>query len=200
MPGPLPEVYAITARLETGDWSAPVLQQSACIDWLKRFQRLLESGVQLIQLRAKELGPEQLEVLARHCQGLAATRGVRLLLNGPVELVRQLDMAGVHLTAKALMGLTERPLPAGFLVGASCHSSEELAQAEAIGADLACLSPVKPTKGYRPEDALGFDGFALWVAGCNIPVYGLGGLGREDLDEIRRAGGQGVAGISAFWS
>ncbi len=121
------------------------------------------------------------------------------MLNGPPELVIALGMAGVHLTGRALGQLEARPLPESFLVGASCHSPDELARAAAIGCDFACLSPLRVTKGYSERDALGFDRFADWVKACEIPVYGLGGLGRDDLEAVHEAGGHGVAGISAFW-
>jgi 8-oxo-dGTP diphosphatase len=32
----------------------------------------------------------------------------------------------------------------------------------------------------------------------NLPVFALGGLGRQDLDRALAAGAQGIAGISAF--
>lgn len=223
----LPDFYAITAPLkasgekwgqskEVGDTFAAqsgdarsqcgkppslftLTPSTDCRDWLARFERLLDSGIELVQLRAKELPAAHLEELARYCQGLAAGQGVRLMLNGPAELAKDLGMAGVHLTSKGLMASHGRPLPKQYLVGASCHSPEELEKAKAIGADFACLSPIRPVKGYAGGEALGFDRFAEWVADCDIPVYALGGLRREDLDAVRKAGGQGIAGISAFW-
>jgi hypothetical protein len=129
----------------------------------------------------------------------AATPPVRLILNAPPELAAQLGMAGVHLTSSALMALDKRPLSENFLIGASCHSPTELARAAAIGADFACLSPVRYVKGYTEDEILGLERFAEHVRECSIPVYALGGMRREDLPDVREAGGQGIAGISAFW-
>jgi thiamine-phosphate diphosphorylase len=196
----LPRIYAITAPLEAEDSQVPILQQTACRQWLAGFERLFDSGIDLIQLRAKELKPGHLESLARRCQRLAAEHGVRILLNGPPEIVSRLELAGVHLTSRALLSLRNRPLPEEYLVAASCHSPRELAHAERIGADFVCLSPVKPVAAYKITDNLGLKTFGQWARNCRIPVFGLGGLGPEDLTEIRRAGGHGVAGISAFWS
>jgi len=213
----LPDFYAITAPLEADGTRAPLLEQSGCRDWLVRFEDLLESGVDLVQLRAKGLSGTDLTTLTAHCGDLAAAGSndgpvgaasrreslpkshFRLILNGPPELVLALGTAGVHLTSAALMALDRRPLPDEFLIGASCHSANELAHAEAIGVDFACLSPVRPVRGYGKAKPLGFGGFADKVRKCGIPVYGLGGLSREDLPEIRKAGGRGIAGISAFW-
>ncbi|MDX1555784.1 MAG: thiamine phosphate synthase, partial [Xanthomonadales bacterium] len=156
-------------------------------------------GVRLVQLRAKSLSNLQLRDLAWRCDSLASSRGVRLLLNGPAAFATELGLPGLHLTSAALMAAEHRPLPGSSLVGASCHSAVELAQAERIGVDFACLSPVKPTRGYQSDAVLGMDGFARLVAATRIPVYALGGMEGTDLEAVVQAGGQGIAGISAFW-
>jgi thiamine-phosphate pyrophosphorylase len=195
----LPQYYAVTAPLVADGSPTLILEQPACLEWLDRFQCLPAHGVELVQLRAKELEPEHLKALAVHCQTLAPGLGLRLMLNGPEGLVRELGLTGVHLTSRALLALSTRPLPHPFLVGASCHSQEELEHSERIGVDFACLSPLGVTSGYAEGEILGFSRFAEMVANTRIPVFGLGGLTREDLDQVREAGGQGVAGISAFW-
>jgi 8-oxo-dGTP diphosphatase len=97
------------------------------------------------------------------------------------------------------MALDKRPLSENFLIGASCHSPTELAHAAAIGADFACLSPVRYVKGYTEGEILGLERFSKHVRECPIPVYALGGMRRKDLPDVKEAGGQGIAGISAFW-
>ncbi len=199
LPRDLPSLYAITAPLLGAATGQALLGQQACQSWLRAFERLLESGIRLLQLRAKELPGSQLRDLAWRCDALAATRGVRLLLNGPPQVVEQLGMSGVHLTSQTLMALETRPLPGSFMVGASCHGLDELSRAERIGADFACLSPVRLTAGYAEESVLGLDEYARLVAQCRIPVFALGGMQQRDVAAVRRLGGQGVAGISAFW-
>lgn len=198
----LPPFYAITPPLEADGSSTPLLEQSACREWLAGFERMLGNGVELVQLRAKGLSQAHLRELAGQTgrsDVYLATSSVRILLNGPAELAIELGLAGLHLTSTALMAHTERPLSPNYLVGASCHSPRELAHAQAIDADFACLSPVQPTRGYSPSNIIGFETFSAWVSEVDIPVYGLGGLKREDLEKARAAGGQGIAGISAFW-
>lgn len=200
MPEDIPEFYAITAPLRVDGSAGSIFEQAACRDWLGHFERLLAGDIRLVQLRAKDLPPEQLRELARHCGRRAESRGIRLVLNGPAALAVELSLAGVHLTARALMASRRRPLPGEYLVGTSCHSAAELARAEAIGADFACLSPVRMVKAYADRQVLGFDGFGALARACGIPVFALGGLRRGDLEVVQRAGGHGVAGISGFWN
>ena len=84
-----------------------------------------------------------------------------------------------------------------MIVGVSCHSANELAQAEDEGADYAYLSPVYPKPGYAP--ALGLDRFAEAVNRVKIPVLALGGVTRENEAECVAAGAAGIAGISYFF-
>jgi len=168
-------------------------------DWWRTFQRGLDCGYRMVQLRVKEVAGSQLHEIAQKAAGLASQSNCKIILNGPTGWVDKLGLAGAHLTAAELMSLRQRPLAKRFLLGASCHSLEELRQAERIGADWACLSPVNRT-GSHPETApLGLEVFSSWVREVSLPVYGLGGLSQADIPAIRAAGGQGVAGLSGFW-
>jgi 8-oxo-dGTP diphosphatase len=102
---------------------------------------------------------------------------------------------GIHVTAAELMRMTVKP--ARGLVAASCHTRQELEHAMALELDFAVLGPVME-KADRA--ALGWSGFASIVQGTTIPVYGIGGLARTDLEQAWRAGAHGVAMIRAAWS
>jgi 8-oxo-dGTP diphosphatase len=106
---------------------------------------------------------------------------------------------GIHLTSKQLLALQHRPGEL-TLVGASCHNPEELARAAALQLDYALLSPVMPTASHAESVGIGWERFAEWVDGINLPVYALGGMRSELLDRAKEAGGQGIAGIRGFWA
>jgi 8-oxo-dGTP diphosphatase len=94
--------------------------------------------------------------------------------------------------------LTTRP--ACDWVGVSCHNAAELAHAAAIGADFALLSPVLPTLTHPGAATLGWDAFATLAAASAIPVYGLGGLGRDDVALAQSHGAHGVALLRGAWT
>ena len=168
-------------------------------DWWRKFQHGMECGYRMVQLRVKGIAPHQLREIAERAAGLAHQFHCKLILNGPTDWVDELGLAGAHLSSAELMSQKRRPLAKRFLVGASCHTLEELRHAEKIGADWACLSPVNPTTSHPASAPLGLETFSSWVSEVRLPVYGLGGLTEADIPAIRSAGGQGVAGLSAFW-
>jgi len=161
-------------------------------------EHLLESGLTLIQFRAKQLDPHQYAALAYAVIRRCHSAGARVIVNGEAETAVLLKADGVHLTAKKLMDLSSRPLPLSLWVGASCHNVKELCQAERIGADFALLSPLLPTATHPEQPAMGWEQFALSVDRVNLPVFALGGLGPADVGQVQWCGGQGVAGIRGF--
>lgn len=167
--------------------------------FLEQLDVALGRGMRLLQLRLFDLSPERFDVLGREvCQRCNAA-GARVILNGAVELADRIGADGVHLNSRVLRSTTARPLPAGRLVAASCHTPNELAHAAAIGADFAMLSPVLPTRSHPDAEPLGWTRFAEWVEAATLPVFALGGMRPELLAEAWKHGGQGVAGIRGLW-
>ena len=184
----LPGCYAITP--EPDDDTTRILED---------IDRVLAAGIRLIQLRAKRLTADRLLPIAADAAIRVRSAGGTLLLNGHVALARELGLDGVHLSAADLMRLDERPLDARHWVAASCHDARELMHAAAIGVDFAVLAPVRLTSSHPDATNLGWQRFAELCASASLPVYALGGLRLDDLARARDAGGQGIAGISAFW-
>lgn len=183
----LPDEYAISNVSEVGEES-----------FLAALEARLAAGLRLVQLREKAMPRERLAGLARRSVAAAGAHGAVVLVNEDAALAREAGAHGVHLTARQLVTLAERP---DFeWVGASCHTADELRRAEALGADFAVLGPVLATPTHPGATALGWDGFERAALGAAIPVFALGGMQRDDLDRARRAGAHGVAMIRGAWA
>jgi 8-oxo-dGTP diphosphatase len=85
------------------------------------------------------------------------------------------------------------------LVGASCHSTEELRLAEDAGADFAVMGPVLATLTHPDASLLGWAGFAEALADNRIPVFALGGLQEADRAQSLVSGAHGLAMIRGAW-
>lgn len=183
----LPSLYAISNVAELG-----------VEPFLATLQARLDKGLRLIQLREKDLAPDALRVLAQRVVALAHAYGAKVLLNGDVQMAREVGADGVQLTATQLAELNERP--ALDWCAASCHNAEELRRAEALGCDFALLSPVLPTQSHPGAPHLGWDNFAASAAGSTIPVYALGGLTDADMQTAWQRGAHGIALLRQAWA
>ena len=82
------------------------------------------------------------------------------------------------------------------IIGASCHTEEDLFMAQEIGADYCFLSPLKSIDKDYPN--LSWSRFSKMVSSVKMPVYALGGLKFGDLETSRKYGAAGIAGISMY--
>jgi len=168
-------------------------------DFLAGLENSLQSGIRLMQFRAKGMSDHDYALLAKKVIEIAHASGCQVLLNAAPETALMLGADGVHLDSKRLLAATERPLPKPYLVAASGHSLAELKKAESIDASFALLSPVKYTKSHPDTEPLGWDVFAETVDQIAMPVFALGGVNDLDEEDAFAYGGQGCAGIRGYW-
>ncbi|TDT37868.1 8-oxo-dGTPase [Halospina denitrificans] len=132
--------------------------------------------------------------------GAAGDADVRVLVHGGPEVLEQCPEAvGLHLPWAVAARHSARPVSGAHRLGVSCHDEVALRHAEQLGADYAFLSPVRPTRTHSGQPAIGWDRFHAMAESVSLPVYGLGGLGPDDLEQVRARGGCGVAGIRFWW-
>lgn len=182
--------YHITDRLQAGGIEPLV----------KAISRSLMDGVDLVQIREKDLTARELTSLVKRILALPNPHRSRILVNSRMDVATVCGAAGVHLPAGSLpVDRIRAVAPADFLVGVSCHSERELKEAEQGGADFAVLSPVffSPSKA-ESDPPLGLQRFAEWAGKVRIPVLALGGVSHRSAALCERAGAAGVAGISMF--
>lgn len=182
----LAPMYAITNLKEMGQ-----------VQFLERLRIALENGLMMIQVREPHLSRQDLILFAEHVIALAKPFEAKVFINGDVEIAKQLNASGVHLSAQRLKELKVKP--EGLMVGASCHNAAELTHAKSLALDYVTLSPVKLTLSHPDATPLGWDMFNQLIAGYSLPVFALGGMLREDLDTARIYGAHGIAMQRDIW-
>jgi thiamine-phosphate pyrophosphorylase len=167
-------------------------------DLVAAIARSVADGVDWIQIREKDLPARALLDLVR--QVVALQGAPKILLNGRTDLALVAGAAGVHLPAGSISPRRWRSIvPAGFLIGVSCHTVEEVRAAESEGADYALFAPVfAPLSKGSDLPPRGLEGLADACRGARIPVLALGGVTRQNTPQCLAAGAAGVAGISLF--
>lgn len=169
-------------------------------DFLDVIRRLSESDVESILLREKDLSQEEYTRLAEAV--LDICRGKKhCILHTYIETARILHHPYIHLPLKTLASLKEeKPEQLSFFhkIGASVHSREEAVQAWKAGADYLTAGHVFATdckKGVPPRGL----SYINEVSGAvPIPVYGIGGITRGNMDQVIQAGAKGVCIMSGM--
>jgi thiamine-phosphate pyrophosphorylase len=197
--------YAITSRAL---YPGGELQQQAAL--LRQGRRWIADGIDLIQLREKDLPAANIAALAREIlQAIAnANSPTKLLLNSRPDIAIATAAHGVHLTAapdemtpaqvRSLYASANSPAP---IVTVSCHTLEEAHLARANQADAILFAPVfeKIVTGQTITPGQGLSQLrAACLAASPIPVYALGGVTLENAAACLDAGAAGIAGIRLF--
>jgi 8-oxo-dGTP diphosphatase len=182
----LPSIYAISNVAEIGE--------SAFLNALKT---RLDEGLQLLQLRENQFSEDALKSLSERILAICAPYTTKVLLNGSPENATQLGMHGVHLNRHRLMQTQQRPH--NEIVAASCHNALELQQAKHLNLDFAVLSPVLPTQSHPEAQGIGWDQFTQLTETLELPVYALGGMQIEKLNDALKHGARGIAMQRSIW-
>ena len=185
------DVYLVTDRAQTSGR-----------DLLWVIEEALNGGIRAIQLREKDLNGGELFTLAERTHALCQRYGAELLINDRVDVALAVGAAGVQLgkfslpirTARALLGPDR-------WIGASIHSLEEVASAEASGADFLVFGPVYFTPSKAKFGApQGVAVLKKIAASARRPIYAIGGVTPGKMDELRDSGIRGIAVISSIIS
>lgn len=159
----------------------------------------LAGGARAFQLREKDLEARELTELAERLLGLIRPAGGLLLVNDRIDVVLAVGADGAHLSQRSLPpAVARRLLGQGRLLGVSCHSLVEAAEAQEGGADFILLGPIFFTPSKAPYGApLGLDILKQVRSQIHLPILAIGGINRTNRQEVLTAGADGVAVISA---
>ena len=181
---PLPVLMLVTDRVVAGDAVALVIKVAEAV----------EGGVNVVQLRVRDLPHDELMSLARRLREVIGGRAL-LVVNSSPEVALGARADGVHLPEDAP---TPREWPHSLLIGRSVHSVAAAQRAEVDGADYVVFGPVYETESHAGAAPAGLA--ALWEVAdaISIPVVAIGGVTAERARDVLAAGASGVAVIRAI--
>ena len=160
--------------------------------------RMLDGGVGILQLRAKNWTEDRIAKLGEKIQPLCERAGVPFILNDFPHLVSVVGAAGAHVGQDDLSVAEARRLAgAGSLIGKSTHS---LAQAEASmdeAPDYIGFGPLFATATKPDYAPIGIADIAEVHRRVKLPIFCIGGIKLENLPQIIEAGAKRVVIVSA---
>jgi thiamine-phosphate pyrophosphorylase len=146
-------------------------------------------GVQVVQLREKRLGDDELAAVAHAAKALCERLGVLFIVNDRPLVAVEVGADGVHVGQDDMpVGEVRELIGADMLIGLSTHAPAEIDAEDAALADYIGVGPVHetPTKPGRP--AVGLELIRYASERSPVPFFAIGGLDAHNLGEAIAAG------------
>ena len=162
-------------------------------------EQMVNGGVDLIQLRGKGKSIDELVNLASEIHEVTAQSDTPLIVNDHAEIAAQVPVEGVHVGQDDDSILLARE-KAGrdLIVGKSTHSPAQAHAALEEGADYIGFGPIfaTPTKPDYPPIGLG--DITQVHLDVEVPVFCIGGINIDNLQQVIDAGAKRVVMVSAL--
>lgn len=164
-------------------------------------ERALKGGATFIQLREKELDEGDFLEEAKEIQKLCREYHVPFVINDNVEIAEAIGADGVHVGQSDMeAGDVRRRLGPDKIIGVSAQTAEQALRAQEHGADYLGVGAVFPTGSKADATEVSRETLEEICRAVDIPVIAIGGIGRENVMELKGSGICGIAVISAIFA
>jgi thiamine-phosphate diphosphorylase len=167
---------------------------------LQRVAAAAAAGVDLVQVRERDMEARALSRLVARCVDTVKGTRTRILVNDRLDVALTAGAHGVHLRGDSIPAARARTLtPIGFVIGRSVHSTAEAIAACAEGGlDYLLFGAVFATASKPGQTPAGVSALAEVSAAVPIPVLGVGGISRATAPQLAATGCAGFAAIGWF--
>jgi len=182
------ELYVITDETIAGGRSHADIARQA-----------LSGGADVIQLRDKGRSCAELKSIGRQIAAIIRKSGAVFIVNDRLDVAIACGADGVHLGQDDMRLSTARQIaPQGFIIGVSVGTVAEAIDAEREGADYIALSPTFSSASKEEAGpGRGLERLREIRRAVSLPLVAIGGINRQNVQDVIEAGADGIAVISA---
>ena len=155
----------------------------------------IAGGVNVVQLRAREIPAGQLLTLARELRAIVQPPNM-LLVNDRLDVALAAGADGVELGTGALPVADARRIAPGLMIGRSIHSVSEAVEAANAGADFCIAGTMFATQSHPGKSPEGPALMGTITSTVGLPIIAIGGITPTKVPVVLEAGAVGVAVIS----
>lgn len=168
-------------------------------DFLSSLEKAILGGVTMLQLRDKESSSKEFYNLALEVKKLTKKYKIPLIINDRIDIALAVDAEGVHLGQQDMPITVARPLMGpDKIIGASTATLEEAKKAESEGADYIGVGALFPTATKSNTRRVSLNQLSIIKKNVSIPVVGIGGISKSNIQSIINTGVDGAAVVSAI--
>jgi len=154
----------------------------------------------MIQLRDKESGDLKFLDLGWRIHQVTQKKKIPLIINDRVDVTKIIDAEGVHLGEEDLpIKEARKILGSKKIIGASASDIKTAKLKLKEGADYIGLGPIFETGSKEVDQALGIEILRKAKKVLKVPVFPIGGISLNNLDQVTSTGTKKAAVISAIF-
>ncbi|SHO52443.1 thiamine phosphate synthase [Anaerocolumna xylanovorans] len=183
-------LYAVTDRTWLGNETL-----------YSQVEKAIKGGVTFVQLREKHLDKGHFLQEAIEVQELCKEYSVPFVINDNVEIALEMKADGVHVGQSDMeAGAVREKIGPDKILGVSAETVEQAILAEKNGADYLGVGAVFPTGSKDDAENVNHETLKAICTAVKIPVIAIGGISRENVQELKGSGIVGIAVISAIFA
>jgi len=181
-----------------------VLSEADCkrSNYLEVAEQAIKGGVDIIQLREKDLDTERYTEKAMRLKEITDKYGIPLIINDNLETAMNVAAFGIHVGNKDISPTEIRKAWKGCQsLGYSIEFLEQLQSTEAQAADCLGISPVFSTATKTDTvTEWGLEGIRKIRSLTSKPLIAIGNMNQENAEAVLKAGADCLAVVSAICS
>ena len=166
-------------------------------DFISHIRLIAEAHPAGIILREKDLSENEYEILARQIMSVCKETGTPCILHSFVHAAIKLGADKIHLPISRLRTLGT-DIKSFSVIGASCHSADEAKEAEALGCTYITAGHIFDTDCKAGSPGRGIRFLSEICKSVSVPVYAIGGITPDSINEIYHAGAAGACIMSGI--
>jgi len=192
---PFPVLHLVTSRRRLTPDARTVLDEVAALEAL--IDVAVDAGVDIVQIRERDLDAAVLLGLVSRVAGRAATTRTRILVNERADVAAAAGAAGVHLPSTGVAAERMRAIEPEWIIGRSVHETDV---PFAVGpCDYLLFGTVFGSESKpAASPAAGLEALRRAARTAGRPVVAIGGVTPDLARSCIDAGAAGVAAIGAF--
>jgi len=160
-------------------------------------EEVLKAGVKAVQLRMKSQSDAEYLATALNFRKLTLDYGAMLIIDDRIDVALASKADGVHLGQEDFSLKYAVEIAPDLIYGISTHSYEEAVKAEKDGATYINVGPIfKTGTKQTPMPFLGTDILKEIIPHINIPFTVMGGIKRDNIEEVLEKGAKIVAMVT----
>lgn len=167
-------------------------------DFLEQVERIAEGRPAAIILREKDLSEMEYEKLAARVMEICRRADVSCVLHSFAVTAARLSAEAIHMPMRLLRSMSNEEKSVFRIIGASCHSPEEAAEAQRLGCSYVTAGHVFATDCKKGMEPRGLRFLKEVCDAVTIPVYGIGGIGPGNINQVRETGAAGACVMSGL--